>query len=84
MRGRQLASQICQALDFALRRTAQPDLLVAPLVAVERLYAGVEEAEGRKTLELVWCEGFRDRLGVRGEYLAGLLRGRKWAELGRF
>lgn len=75
-----LARGVCRSLDFALGRTAQPDLLVVPLLAVEGFYGG----GGPGALEMVWCAGFRERLAVRGEYLAGLLRGRKWAELERF
>lgn len=82
--GRQLAGRICQSLDFAARQSPQPDLLAMPLAAVEGFYRGVEGEGGYAALELVWCQGFREKLALRGKYLAGLLQGRKWAELGRF
>lgn len=84
MQGRQLAGRICQSLDFVLSQSSQPDLLVVPLAAVEGFYKGIQEPSAYGTLELVWCQGFRERLAVRGEYLAGLLHKRRWAELGRF
>ena len=82
--GWQRAARICQALDFALARTEQPDLLVVPLVAAERFYSAVGGAPGQGAWELLWCEDFRERLAARGEVLAGLLRGREWTELARF
>ncbi|SPO04527.1 uncharacterized protein DNG_07212 [Cephalotrichum gorgonifer] len=82
--GRQLAGKICQSLDFALGSTPQPDLLVVPLTAAERFYAGIKEVSGQGTLELFWCERFRERLGLRGESLAGFLHGREWVEVGSF
>lgn len=81
---RQLAGWICQSLDFALTRTAQPDLLVVPLLLVEEFYGGIVGVSGDGTLELFWCEGFRERLRARGDYLAGLMQGREWAEMGQF
>lgn len=82
--GRRLAGWICQSLDFALAQMAQPDLLAVPLRVVEEFYGGIEGPSGEGTLELFWCDGFRERLGARGEYLAGLLRGREWTEMAQF
>lgn len=82
--GRRLASWVCQSLDFALAQTAQPDLLAVPLRVAEGFYGSIGGSSGEGTLELFWCEGFRERLEARGEYLAGLIRGREWAEMGQF
>lgn len=84
MQGRQLAGKICQSLDFAVRQSPQPDLLAVPLAAVESFYRDLEESSGYGSLELVWCDGFREKLALRGQYLAGLLQDRKLAELARF
>ena len=82
--GRDLAAKICQSLDFALNRTLQPDLLVAPWMAAQNFYRELTATSGDGTLELIWCDTFRERLMERGQYLSHLIQGRKWSDVGNF
>ncbi|CAK7269271.1 hypothetical protein SEPCBS119000_003484 [Sporothrix epigloea] len=81
---RELAGNVCCALDFALASTAQPDLLAAPLFVVELFYRQINAASGNGTLELLWCESFRGRLAAKGQYLAEVVQGRRWIDMGQF
>lgn len=79
---RELAANVCRSLDFALGATVQPDLLVVPLYVVQEFYRGINEAVGDGQLEIMWCEGFRARLQVKGGDIADVVRGRTWMDLG--
>lgn len=82
--GRDLAGKICQSLDFALNRTLQPDLLMAPWWVAQNFYTQLSAATGDGTLEHIWCETFKERLIERGQYLTDLVQGRRWMDIGRF
>lgn len=78
---RELAAGVCRSLDFALNATVQPDLLVVPLYVVQEFYRGINESAGDGQLELMWCEGFRARLQIKGGDIADVVRGRRWRDL---
>ncbi|CAK7270667.1 hypothetical protein SEPCBS57363_004217 [Sporothrix epigloea] len=81
---RELAGNVCRALDFTLATTAQPDLLAAPLFVVELFYRQINAASGNGALELLWCEAFRNRLAAKGQYLAEVVQSRRWVDAGQF
>ena len=82
--GRDLAARICRSLDFALNHTAQPDLLVAPLLNVHAFYQGINQASRDGELEILWCDEFRRRLLERGQQLSNLIGARSWSEIAKF
>ncbi|RWA12011.1 hypothetical protein EKO27_g3092 [Xylaria grammica] len=57
---RKLAALVCRSLDFALRTTAQPDLLVAPTWIVKDFYSRMN-AIGLCELESLWVNDFVER-----------------------
>lgn len=81
---RELATNVCRSLDFALATTAQPDLLTAPLFVVEAFYQGLHATAGDGALELLWCDGFRGRLAMRGQDLANVVQARSWMEVAQY
>ncbi|KAK1751590.1 hypothetical protein QBC47DRAFT_307446 [Echria macrotheca] len=91
------ASNICRALDFALRNQMQPDMLVVPLAVVCQYYQHIGlDAHGQSTgdedgmgfgdgrLELMWCEAFRARLIAKGRDMQEIVQGKQWRELAAF
>jgi hypothetical protein len=78
---RELAANVCRSLDFALNATVQPDLLVVPLYVVQEFYAGINESAGDGQLEIMWCEGFRARLQIKGGDIADVVKGKRWRDL---
>lgn len=105
---RKLAANVCRSLDWAVGRSraiealgplGQPDLVAAPLAVVERFYDDIR-ALGDGELERLWCQGFRERLAVRGRDVVSLVAGcgdpasdsgamgsggsRGWIEMGEF
>ncbi len=78
---RELAANVCRSLDFALNATVQPDMLVVPLYVVQEFYREINESAGDGQLELMWCEGFRARLQIKGGDIADVVRGRRWRDL---
>jgi hypothetical protein len=91
---RQLASNICRSLDFALAHSVQPDLFVAPLFVVCQFYqhvgldhGGGEDDEtfaGDGRLELMWCDAFRARLVAKGREMQEVAQGKQWRDLAAF
>jgi hypothetical protein len=78
---RELAANVCSSLDYALSHV-QPDMLVVPLFVVCELYRAINEsAAGDGQLEIMWCEGFRVRLALRGQEIAEVITGKKWQEI---
>ena len=45
---------------------------------------GHEEVLSDGRLELVWCEGFGERLRGKGRDIAEVVGGRRWVDLGRY
>ncbi len=81
---RELAANVCRSLDYALRNSAQPDLLVAPLFIVEEFYREINASAGDGQLELMWCEAFRQRLTAKGQDMSQVLQKRSWQEMGNW
>ncbi len=89
---RELASNICRSLDFALAHTVQPDMLVAPLFVVCQFYqrvgmdhgAGEDEVFADGRLELMWCDAFRARLVAKGREIQDVVQGKQWRDLASF
>lgn len=86
---RELAGLICRGLDFALNGTTQPDLLLVPLHAVQEFYrflavGGDDVWDGQ--LEVMWCEGFKVRLAMKGQDIGEVVGdgGKGWVEVGRW
>ena len=79
--GRELAGKICRSLDFALRGTLQPDLLVAPWTVAREYYREMSDTTGDGMLEVFWCDSFREKLVEKGQYLSQLVQGKKWTEV---
>lgn len=81
---RDIAANVCRGLDAALAASTQPDLLAFPVHVVESLYGGlnvVAPQMGDATLELLWLGGFRGRMMVKGQNLAGVVMGRGFRDL---
>jgi hypothetical protein len=89
---RELASNICRSLDFALTHTVQPDMLAAPLFLVSQFYqhAGLDHGAGEDAvfadgrLELMWCEAFRSRLVAKGREIQDVVHAKQWRNLAMF
>jgi len=89
---RELASNICRSLDFALARIVQPDLLVVPLFVVWQFYqhlgldhgGGEDEVFGDGRLELMWCDAFRQRLVAKGRDMQDVVQGKQWRDVASF
>jgi hypothetical protein len=82
---RELAANICRSLDSTLEGTPQPDILVAPLTVALDLYREINTASSQDgLLEIMWLEAFRGRLIGKGQYVATVIQGNRWAELAKF
>ncbi|KAK3356925.1 hypothetical protein B0T25DRAFT_141999 [Lasiosphaeria hispida] len=90
---REIASNICRSLDFALIQTAQPDMLAVPLFVVCQFYqhvgldmhgGGDDEVFGDGRLELIWCEAFRARLAAKGRDMQEVVQVKQWKDLASF
>jgi hypothetical protein len=81
---RELAANICRSLDFALNATVQPDMLVVPLFVVQEFYRSINESAGDGQLELMWCEGFRLRLAMKGQDITEVIQDKKWRDLATY
>lgn len=82
-KARGIAMNVCRALDAALALSTQPDLLAFPLHVVDTLYRGLTAVAqtGEGALELLWLDGFRERMKVRGQTLASAAMGRTFKDL---
>ncbi|TGJ87437.1 hypothetical protein E0Z10_g1358 [Xylaria hypoxylon] len=80
---RELAALVCRSLDFALRTTAQPDLLVAPTWVVKDFYNRMN-AIGSCELESLWVNDFVERREVRGREMSVWLEEKQWIGIRRF
>lgn len=81
---REIATNICRGLDFALNTTTQPDMLALPVQVAETFYRGlnvVAAETGDGALELMWLGGFRGRMVMRGQDVAYMAMGRSWKDL---
>lgn len=82
-KAREIASNVCKGLDAALAVSMQPDLLAFPVHVVDTLYKGmnVVTQDGEGTLELLWLDGFRSRMMLRGQSLAATVMERDFTDL---
>lgn len=82
-KAREIASNVCRGLDAALALSTQPDLLAFPVHVVDTLYRGlnVVTQNGEGTLELLWLDGFRSRMMLRGQTLAAKVMERGFTHL---
>lgn len=82
-KAREIASHVCRGLDAALLSSTQPDLLAFPVHVVDTLYRGLnvvtQNCEG--TLELLWLDGFRSRMMLKGQTLAAKVMERGFSHL---
>ena len=86
---REVASNICRSLDFALARTVQPDMLAAPLHVVSQFFqhvagGGNGDVFGDGRLELMWCEAFRVRLAAKGREIQEVVQSKQWRDVTSF
>lgn len=89
---RDLATNICRSLDFALANTAQPDLLAVPLFVVCQFFQHVgldhgavdDEVFGDGRLELMWCDAFRGRVVAKGSEMQEVAQSKQWRDLAAF
>lgn len=84
VRVREMAVNVCRALDFALVVTTQPDLLAFPVKVVETFYAGLANQTGDGTLELMWLGAFRERVSKRARDIAGAMMEKDWVDLAQW
>lgn len=82
-KAREIASNVCRGLDAALAISTQPDLLAFPVHVVDTLYRGLNAVtqNGEGALELVWLDGFRSRMMLRGQTLAATVMERDFTDL---
>ncbi|KAI0194366.1 hypothetical protein EV127DRAFT_216888 [Xylaria flabelliformis] len=80
---RKLAAMVCRSLDFALRTTTQPDLLVAPVWAVQEFYSRMK-VFGLCELEGLWIDDFAGRLEERGHQMSAWLEKKQWINIRQF
>ncbi|ROV98923.1 hypothetical protein VSDG_03840 [Cytospora chrysosperma] len=78
---REVAANVCRALDYVLATTTQPDMLAFPVQVVETFYGALSVQAGDGALELMWLASFRGRMAMRGQGLAELVNGRVWTDL---
>jgi (R)-2-hydroxyglutarate---pyruvate transhydrogenase len=81
---RELAGKVCRGLDSTLNSTVQPDMLLAPMTVALDLYRSIDAAMHNCGVEIMWLQGFRDRLVARGQHMASVLQSNKWAEVAKF
>ncbi|KAJ4392197.1 hypothetical protein N0V93_005822 [Gnomoniopsis smithogilvyi] len=82
-KARNIAMNICMGLEAALATSTQPDLLAFPVHVVDTLYRGlsVVAQTGEGALELLWLDGFRERMMIKGQALAGVTMGKSFQDL---
>jgi hypothetical protein len=80
---RELGANICRGLDAALAATRQPDLLLGPLRVATELYREINSTTHDAMLELMWLEGFGERIRAKGQHVTNTLQGLSWLEVGR-
>ncbi|KAI3336540.1 hypothetical protein HD806DRAFT_9196 [Xylariaceae sp. AK1471] len=80
---RKLAALVCRSLDFALRTTAQPDLLMAPVWIVKDFYNAMK-IFGLCELESLWIGDFTERWEVHGHEMGVWLEEKRWVGIKRF
>ncbi|KAI1203199.1 hypothetical protein F5X97DRAFT_160688 [Nemania serpens] len=78
-----LAALVCRSLDFALRTTTQPDLLVAPVWIVKDFYNRMK-VFGLCELESLWVDDFIERQEVRGREMSAWLEEKRWIGIRQF
>lgn len=78
---REMAVNVCRALDNLLAGTTQPDTLAFPVKVVETFYAGLVNQTGDGALEMMWLGAFRERMASRGQEIAGVMMTRDWMDL---
>ncbi|KAM0276749.1 hypothetical protein ACHAQH_006398 [Verticillium albo-atrum] len=83
-RPRDYAARICRGLEFAVGAGVQVDALVAPLAVAQGVFREISAVSRDGELELLWCEGFRERLVSEGQRVAQGVMNQRWVELGRF
>jgi hypothetical protein len=80
---RELAANICRGLDGVLAVSGQPDLLLGPLRVATDLYREINNTAQDAMLEVMWLEGFGERVRARGQHVSNTLQGQQWLEVGR-
>lgn len=80
---RRLAALVCRSMDFALRTTAQPDLLVAPVWIIKDFYDRMQ-AIGLCELEGLWINDFTERREIRSREMSVWLEEKRWIGVSRF
>ncbi|KAI1115020.1 hypothetical protein F5Y14DRAFT_143046 [Nemania sp. NC0429] len=78
-----LAALVCRSLDFALRTTTQPDLLVAPVWIIRDFYERMK-VFGLCELESLWIDDFIDRQEARGREMSAWLEEKRWIGIRQF
>jgi hypothetical protein len=88
---REMAGNVCRVMEFLLGEgCVQPDLMWHMLIVVARFFGdigsmgGMVAGPGDGRLELMWCEGFRERLVARGREMHEVVLGRRWVDLASF
>jgi hypothetical protein len=82
--GREIAANICCGLDYVLENTAQPNLVVAPMMVALDCYKEINSTSVDGVMEIMWLESFKDRLGAKCQQTAMTLQSQPWTELVRF
>lgn len=80
---RELAANICRGLDSVLSVTGQPDLLLGPLRVATDLYREINGNAQDAMLEVMWLEGFGERIRAKGQHVSNALQSQQWLEVGR-
>lgn len=78
-----LAALVCRSLDFALRTTTQPDLLVAPVWIIQDFYNRMK-IFGLCELESLWVDDFIERQEARGHEMSAWLEEKRWIGIRQF
>ncbi|KEY71866.1 hypothetical protein S7711_06008 [Stachybotrys chartarum IBT 7711] len=81
--GREIAANICCGLDYVLENTAQPNLVVAPMMVALNCYKEINSTSVDGVMEIMWLESFKDRLGAKCQQTAVTLQSQSWTELVR-
>jgi hypothetical protein len=88
---REMAGNVCRVMEFLLGEgCVQPDLMWHMLLVVARFFEDIGNmgemvaGPGDGRLELMWCEGFRERLMARGREMHEVVLGRRWVDLASF
>ncbi|KAK4106830.1 hypothetical protein N658DRAFT_512576 [Parathielavia hyrcaniae] len=91
-RTREVSGNVCRAMDFLLAEgCVQPDLMWHMFRVVENLFREIGGmgmdmglVVGHGGFELMWCEGFRERLVARGRKMREVVLGRRWVGVASF